>query len=42
MGASHTHRMRVATATATPQGVVFNPNYFAFFDIALTELWREH
>jgi acyl-CoA thioester hydrolase len=24
-----------------PQGVVFNAHYFAYFDIALTELWRE-
>jgi acyl-CoA thioester hydrolase len=24
-----------------PQGVVFNANYFSYFDIALTELWRE-
>ena len=30
-----------ATANATPQGVVFNAHYFAYFDLALTELWRE-
>ena len=24
-----------------PQGIVFNANYFAYFDIAITELWRE-
>jgi len=24
-----------------PQGVVFNANYFPYFDIALTEMWRE-
>ena len=24
-----------------PQGVVFNANYIAYFDVAMTELWRE-
>ena len=24
-----------------PQGVVFNANYLMYFDVALTELWRE-
>jgi acyl-CoA thioester hydrolase len=24
-----------------PQGVVFNANYVAYFDVILTELWRE-
>ncbi len=24
------------------QGVVFNANHFAYFDVTLTELWREH
>jgi acyl-CoA thioester hydrolase len=42
MGASHTHRMRVAYGDCDPSGVVFNPNYFVFYDVALTELWREH
>jgi acyl-CoA thioester hydrolase len=23
-----------------PQGVVFNAHYFAYFDVALTEMWR--
>ena len=42
MGASHTHRMRVAYGDCDPSGVVFNPNYFVFYDVALTEFWREH
>ena len=42
MGASHTHRMRVAYGDCDPSGVVFNPNYLAFYDVALTELWRTH
>ena len=41
MGRSHTHRMRVSYGDCDPSGVVFNPNYLAFYDIALTELWRE-
>jgi acyl-CoA thioester hydrolase len=42
VGASHTHRMRVAYGDCDPSGVVFNPNYFVFYDVALTEFWREH
>ena len=40
MGRSHTHRIRVRYGECDPQGVVFNAHYFAYFDIALTELWR--
>lgn len=40
MGASHTHRIRVRYGECDPQGVVFNAHYFAYFDVALTELWR--
>lgn len=40
MAVSHTHRIRVRHAECDPQGVVFNANYFAYFDIAVTELWR--
>lgn len=40
MGASHSHRIRVRYGECDPQGVVFNAHYFAYFDIALTELWR--
>ena len=42
MGASHTHRMRVAYGDCDPSGVVFNPNYLVFYDVALTEFWREY
>jgi acyl-CoA thioester hydrolase len=37
----HTHRLRVRYGECDPQGVVFNAHYFAYFDIALTELFRE-
>lgn len=42
--AGHTpfiHRLRVRYAECDPQGVVFNAQYLAFADHALTELWRE-
>ncbi len=35
------HVLRVRYGECDPQGVVFNANYFAYFDVALTELWRE-
>jgi len=41
VGRSHTHRIRVRYGECDPQGVVFNAHYFAYFDIALTELWRD-
>ena len=41
MGRSHTHRVRVRYGECDPSGVVFNAHYFAYFDLALTELWRE-
>jgi acyl-CoA thioester hydrolase len=34
------HRLRVRYHECDAQGVVFFANYFAFFDITLTELWR--
>ena len=40
MGRSHTHRVRVRYGECDPSGVVFNAHYFAYFDLALTELWR--
>jgi acyl-CoA thioester hydrolase len=40
MGATHSHRIRVRYGECDPQGVVFNAHYFAYFDVALTELWR--
>src|SRR3954454_4010612 len=41
VGRSHTHRLRVRYGECDAQGVVFNAHYFAYFDVALTELWRE-
>src|SRR4051812_46742446 len=35
------HRIRVRYAECDPLGVVFNANYFLYFDVALTELWRD-
>jgi acyl-CoA thioester hydrolase len=35
------HQLRVRYNECDPQGVVFNANYVTYFDIALTELWRE-
>jgi acyl-CoA thioester hydrolase len=35
------HRLRVRYHECDQQGRVFNAHYFAYFDIALTELWRE-
>jgi acyl-CoA thioester hydrolase len=33
--------VRVRYGECDPSGVVFNAHYFAYFDLALTELWRE-
>jgi acyl-CoA thioester hydrolase len=35
------HRLRVRYHECDAQGIVFNANHFAYFDITLTELWRE-
>ncbi len=35
------HRLRVRYSECDPQGVVFNAHYIAYFDVAMTELWRE-
>jgi acyl-CoA thioester hydrolase len=35
------HRIRVRYGECDPQGIVFNANYLAFFDVILTEFWRE-
>ena len=35
------HTLRVRYAECDPQGVVFNANYVAYFDVIVTELWRE-
>ena len=34
------HRLRVRYHECDPQGVVFNANHLAYFDVVLTELWR--
>src|ERR1700736_5494486 len=34
------HPLRVRYAECDPQEIVFNANYFAYFDVAMTELWR--
>ena len=41
MPRAFTHRIRVRYGECDPQGIVFNANYFLYFDVALTELWRE-
>ena len=41
VGASHSHRIRVRYGECDPQQIVFNANYFLYFDVAFTELWRE-
>jgi acyl-CoA thioester hydrolase len=35
------HELRVRFGECDPQGIAFNANYVAWFDVALTELWRE-
>ncbi len=35
------HRLRVRYHECDAQGIVFNANWFAYFDVALTELWRD-
>ena len=40
MAERYSHRMRVRYAECDQQRVVFNAHYFAYFDVALTEVWR--
>jgi acyl-CoA thioester hydrolase len=35
------HRLRVRYNECDPQGVVFNAEYFVYFDVILTEFFRE-
>ncbi|HZA58219.1 MAG TPA: thioesterase family protein [Solirubrobacterales bacterium] len=35
------YRQRVRYHECDPQGVVFNGHYLAYFDVGMTELWRE-
>ncbi len=41
MGAPLVHRLRVRYGECDRQGVVFNAHYLGYFDIAVTELWRQ-
>jgi acyl-CoA thioester hydrolase len=41
MGRVFSHQIRVRYAECDPQGVVFNAHYYAYFDLLITELWRE-
>jgi acyl-CoA thioester hydrolase len=41
LGEQFRHRIRVRYNECDPQGHVFNANYLAYFDLAMTELWRE-
>jgi acyl-CoA thioester hydrolase len=35
------HRLRVRYNECDPQNVVFNANYLMYFDLTMSELWRE-
>jgi len=35
------HRLRVRYGECDAQGLVFNANYLLYYDVAITELWRE-
>jgi acyl-CoA thioester hydrolase len=41
VGEPFRHRLRVRYQECDPQNVVFNANYLAYFDMAITELFRE-
>ncbi len=41
MAGSFRHQLRVRYHECDPQGVVFNANYLTYFDLTMTELWRE-
>src|SRR5438128_8949239 len=41
MAGPFTHAIRVRYGECDPQNVVFNANWLAYFDIVITELWRE-
>ncbi|GAC1318019.1 MAG: thioesterase family protein [Thermoleophilaceae bacterium] len=40
MASPFVHEVRVRYGECDPQGIVFNANYVAYFDVAFTELWR--
>ena len=37
---SFSHRLRVRWSEVDRQDIVFNPHYFTYFDVAVTEYWR--
>src|SRR2546423_6412340 len=41
MDRAFTMQLRVRYGECDPQGIVFNANYFAYFDVVITELWRD-
>jgi acyl-CoA thioester hydrolase len=41
MADPYIYRLRVRYSECDQQGVVFNAHYFAYFDDALTEVWRD-
>ena len=41
MSATFSHELRVRYAECDAQGIVFNANWFAFFDVVMTEFWRD-
>src|SRR5262249_53569126 len=41
MADRYIYRLRVRYSECDQQGVVFNAHYFAYFDDALTEVWRD-
>jgi acyl-CoA thioester hydrolase len=41
LSATHVHPLRVRFAECDPQGIVFNARYLEYFDVAITEFWRD-
>ncbi|MGH2906487.1 MAG: acyl-CoA thioesterase [Solirubrobacterales bacterium] len=41
MDQGFSHQLRVRYAECDAQGIVFNANWFAFYDVVMTEFWRE-
>src|SRR5207237_5113244 len=41
MSRTFSMQVRVRYGECDPQGVVFNANHFGYFDVILTEAWRE-
>jgi acyl-CoA thioester hydrolase len=41
MGEPYEYPLRVRYGECDVQGIVFNPHYLSYFDLSMTELWRE-